>query len=171
MLILMFQMRTWHTWITSSSVGVSSVTFITLTPVSVRPDNALSIDCAVAGVNTVLIATCQHLGTLLVHNALRSDAGNIWVTPVLRWTVAASIVIPGLAECVNTTLSETAGGDTVPVDTLVTERTLQITLASSYNMCIIIMCFTVLIYTHVLYMQCRGCPLVVEDRDTRLGGC
>ena len=99
-----------------------------------RPDNALGIGCTVTRVDTVLILTGQHLGTLLVHGALRPGAGNIGVAPVLGGTVAPGPVVAALAQGAHTALGEAAGQHTVPVDTFVRQRTLQVTLASSYNM-------------------------------------
>ena len=119
------------TWITASSVRVTSVAWRTLTPVSMVPDNALSTGVAITGVDTVLIATCQHLGTLLVHHTLGPSAGNIGVSSVARRTIAASFVVSALTQSVHSALSETAGGHTVPVDTLLRQRTFQITLAAS----------------------------------------
>ena len=98
---------------------------------SMVPHDALSTGVAITRVDTVLIATCQHLGTLLVHHTLRPSAGNIGVSSVARWTIAAGIVVSALAQSIHSALSETAGGHTVPVDTLVRQRTFQITLAAS----------------------------------------
>ena len=86
---------------------------------------------AVAWVNTALIATGQNLGTLLVHHTLGASAGNIGVSSVARRTIATSLVVSALTQSVHTTLGETAGGHTVPVDTLVSQRTFQVTLAAS----------------------------------------
>ena len=90
--------------------------------------NALSVDCAVAGVDTVLIPTCQDLGTLLVHHTLGLGAQDIRVSSVAGGTVAAGAVVSALTERLTATLGEAAGQHTVSVDTLVSQRTLQVTL-------------------------------------------
>ena len=95
------------------------------------PYNALSVDCAVAGVDTVLISTCQDLGTLLVHHTLGLGAQNIWVSSVAGGTVAAGAVVSALTECIPATLGQAAGQDTVPVDALVSEGALQVTATAS----------------------------------------
>lgn len=79
--------------------------------------------------------TCQHLGTLLVHGALGPGAGNIGVTPVLGWTVAPGPVVTTLTQSIGPALGQAAGQHTVPVDTLVCQRTLQVTLAPRLYTC------------------------------------
>ena len=91
------------------------------------PHNALSVDSTVTGVDTVLISTGQNLRTLLVHHALRLGADYVGVSSVARRTVTAGPVVSALTESLPATLSEATGEDTVPVDTLVSEGTLQVT--------------------------------------------
>ena len=79
----------------------------------------------------MLRLTGQHLGTLLVHGALGPGAGNIGVTPVLGWTVAPGPMVTALTQGIDPALGEAAGKHTVPVDTLVRQGTLQVTLTSS----------------------------------------
>ena len=114
-------------------VRIASVPIVTLTPVPVRADNTLSIDCTITRINTVLIPTGQHLGTLLVHDTLGPDAGDVGVGvgPVPLRAVAPRPVVPALTQSINTALSQTTGQDTVSVDTFVCQRTLQVTLATS----------------------------------------
>ena len=75
--------------------------------------------------------TCEHLGALLVHSALGPGAGHIGVAPVLGWTVAPGPVVTTLTQGIDPALGEAAGQHTVPVDTLVRQRTLQVTLTPS----------------------------------------
>ena len=79
----------------------------------------------------MLRLTGQHLGTLLVHGALRPGAGDIGVTPILGGTVAPGPVVSTLTQSRHSTLGEATGQHTVPVDTLVSQRTLEVTLAAS----------------------------------------
>ena len=92
------------------------------------PHNALSVHSAVTGVDTVLVSTGQNLGAFLVYDTLRLGAGNIRVSPVAGGTVAPGPVVSALTQSVPATLGEAAGENTVPVDTLVSQRALQITL-------------------------------------------
>ena len=80
----------------------------------------------------MLIPTGQHLGTLLVHDTLGPDAGDVGVGvgPVPLRAVAPRPVVPALTQSINTALSQTTGQDTVSVDTFVCQRTLQVTLAT-----------------------------------------
>ena len=79
----------------------------------------------------MLISTGQNLGTFLVHHTLRLGAGSVGVSPVAGRTVAAGPVVSALTESIAATLGEAAGEDTVPVDTLVSQRALQVTLTAS----------------------------------------
>ena len=79
----------------------------------------------------MLISTGQNLGTFLVHHTLRLGAGSVGVSPVAGRTVAAGPVVSALTESIPATLGEAAGEDTVPVDTLVSQRALQVTLTAS----------------------------------------
>ena len=76
----------------------------------------------------MLISTGENLGTFLVYDTLRLGAADIRVPPVAGRTVAAGPVVSALTESIAATLGEAAGEDTVPVDTLVSQRTLQVTL-------------------------------------------
>ena len=76
----------------------------------------------------MLISTGQDLGTFLVYNTLRLGAGSVGVSPVAGWTVAPGSVVSALTESIPAALGEAAGEDTVPVDTLVRQRALQVTL-------------------------------------------
>lgn len=118
-------------------IRIASVPIVTLTPVPVRADNTLSIDCTITRINTVLIPTGQHLGTLLVHDTLGPDAGDVGVGvgPVPLRAVAPRPVVPALTQSINTALSQTTGQDTVSVDTFVCQRTLQVTLATRFYTC------------------------------------
>ena len=75
----------------------------------------------------MLISTGENLGTFLIYNTLRLGAGSVGVSPVAGRTVAAGPVVSALTESSSATLGETAGIYTVPVDTLVSEGTLQVT--------------------------------------------
>ena len=92
------------------------------------PHNALSVHSAVTGVDTVLVSTGQNLGAFFIYDTLRLGAGNIRVSPVAGGAVAAGPVVSALTESVAAALGEAAGEDTVPVDTLVGQRALQVTL-------------------------------------------
>ena len=92
------------------------------------PHNALGIDSTVTRVHTVLISTGQNLRTFLVHHTLRLGADNVGVSSVARRTVTPGAVVSTLTESISTALGEAAGLHTVPVDTLVGQRTLQVTL-------------------------------------------
>ena len=109
-------------------VRIASVPIVALTPVPVRADNTLGIDCTVTRIDTVLIPTGQDLGAFLIYHTLRLGAGNIRVSPVAGGTVAPSPVVSALTQSVSATLGEAAGEDAVPVDALVSQRALQITL-------------------------------------------
>ena len=50
---------------------------------------------------------------------------------MLGWTVAPGPVVTTLTQSIGSTLGEAAGQHTVPVDTLVRQRTLQVTLTPS----------------------------------------
>ena len=76
----------------------------------------------------MLISTGENLGTFLIYNTLRLGAGSVGVSPVAGRTVAAGPVVSALTESIAATLGEAAGEDTVPVDTLVSQRALQVTL-------------------------------------------
>ena len=117
-----------RTWVAASVVGVSSEPNVALTPSPVGPHNALSVHRAVTGVDTVLISTGENLGTFLIYDTLRLGAGSVGVSPVAGRTVAPGPVVSALTESIAATLGEAAGEDTVPVDTLVSQRTLQVTL-------------------------------------------
>ena len=119
------------TWIAAGPVGVASVPLDALTSGPMGPDNALGIGGTVTRVHTVLRLTCQHLGALLIHGALWSGAGHIGVTSVLGRTVAPGSVISALTQSCYSTLGEATGQHTVPVDTFVRQRTLQVTLTPS----------------------------------------
>ena len=95
------------------------------------PHDTLSVHRAVTGVDTVLIPTGQDLGAFLIYHTLRLGAGNIRVSPVAGGTVAPGPVVSALTQSVSATLGEAAGEDTVPVDTLVCQRALQVTLTPS----------------------------------------
>ena len=95
------------------------------------PYNALSVHCTVTGVDTVLISTSQDLRTFLIYNTLRLGAGSVGISPVTWRTVAPGSVVSALTESVSATLGEAAGEDTVPVDTLVCQGALQVTLTPS----------------------------------------
>ena len=116
-----------HTWVAASVVGVSSEPNVALAPSPVGPHNALSVHSAVTGVDTVLVSTGQNLGAFFIYDTLRLGAGNIRVSPVAGGAVAAGPVVSALTESSSATLGETAGIYTVPVDTLVSEGTLQVT--------------------------------------------
>ena len=75
----------------------------------------------------MLISTCQNLRTFFIYYTLRLGAGNIRISSVAGRTVAAGPVVSALTESSSATLGETAGIYTVPVDTLVSEGTLQVT--------------------------------------------
>ena len=94
------------------------------------PHNALSVHSAVTGVDTVLVSTGQNLGAFFIYDTLRLGAGNIGVSPVAGRTVAAGPVVSALTESIAATLGEAAGEDTVPVDTLVAQGALQVTLTA-----------------------------------------
>ena len=79
----------------------------------------------------MLIPTGQNLGTFLVYDTLRLGAGSVGISPVTGRTVAPGSVVSALTESVSATLGEAAGEDTVPVDTLVCQGALQVTLTSS----------------------------------------
>ena len=78
----------------------------------------------------MLISTGKHLGTFLIYNTLRLGAGSVGISPVTWRTVAPGSVVSALTESVSATLGEAAGQDTVPVDALVSQRALQITLTT-----------------------------------------
>ena len=67
----------------------------------------------------------------MVYDTLRLGAGSVGVSPVAGRTVAAGPVVSALTQSVSATLGEAAGEDTVPVDTLVCQRALQVTLTPS----------------------------------------
>ena len=99
-----------------------------------RPHDAARVGRAVAGIDTVLSTTGEHLGTLLVHQALGPRAAGVGVAAVLGRAVAARTVVPRLAQRVHPALGEAAGGDTRAADALVRQRTLEVTLAPGCNM-------------------------------------
>ena len=119
-----------HTWVAASVVGVSSEPNVALAPSPVGPHNALSVHSAVTGVDTVLVSTGQNLGAFFIYDTLRLGAGNIRVSPVAGRAVAAGPVVSALTESIPATLGEAAGEDAVPVDTLVAQGALQVTLTA-----------------------------------------
>ena len=78
----------------------------------------------------MLVSTGQNLGAFFIYDTLRLGAGNIRVSPVAGRTVAAGSVVSALTESIAATLGEAAGEDTVPVDTLVAQGALQVTLTA-----------------------------------------
>ena len=87
----------------------------------------MGVHSTVTGVDTVLIPTGENLGTFLVYDTLRLGAGSVGISPVAGRTVAPGPVVSALTESITATLGEAAGQDTVPVDTLVSQRALQVT--------------------------------------------
>ena len=79
----------------------------------------------------MLISTGKDLGTFLIYNTLRLGAGSVGISSVAGRTVAAGPVVSALTQSVSATLGKAAGEDTVPVDTLVCQRALQVTLTPS----------------------------------------
>ena len=75
----------------------------------------------------MFISTGENLGTFLIYNTLRLGAGSVGISPVAGRTVAPGPVVSALTESIPATLGEAAGQDTVPVDTLVSQRALQVT--------------------------------------------
>ena len=57
------------------------------------------------------------------------------VTPMLGGTVAPGPVVSTLTQSRHSTLGEATGQHTVPVDTLVSQRTLEVTLAARLDTC------------------------------------
>ena len=121
--VLLFGMN-FLTKITSSGVWIARVSIIALTPCTMRSDYALCIWCTIARVNTMLIATCEHLRALFVNHTFRFGAGYIGVSSISWRTIAACVVIPTLTESINSTLGQTTGINTVSVDTFVCQRAL-----------------------------------------------
>ena len=161
-----------HTWETPGVVWIPLVSFITLASCAVTPHNTICIHGTIARIHAFLIPTCKNLGTLLVHDTLGLRASCVGVSSVGGWTVAPCSVVARLAECFNTTLGETAGIYTVSVDTFVCEGAFQVTIAASYiEQHALFVRTTLYTNTYALYMPCRGCPLVEEDKYTQLGGC
>ena len=99
-----------------------------------RPHDAARVGRAVARVDTALSTTGEHLGTLLIHQALWPCAAGVGVAAVLGRAVAARTVVPRLAQRVHPALGEAAGRDTRAADALVRQRTLEVTLAPGCNM-------------------------------------
>lgn len=122
-------------WETAGVVRVSSEPNETLAPCPVGPHDALGVHRTVTGVYTVLISTCQDLGTFLIHDTLRLGAGDIGVSSVAGGTVASGPVVSALTESIPATLGEAAGQHTVPVDTLVCQGTLQVTGTARFSTC------------------------------------
>lgn len=115
---------------TSDIVGISLVVGNALTASSVTAHNAVCIDRAVTGIYAFLIPASQYLWALVVHHTLRVVTQCVWIASPAIWTVAPGPVIPRLAQCSHSTLCQAAGVHTVPVDALIGERALQVTVTA-----------------------------------------
>ena len=81
----------------------------------------------------MLIPTGEDLGTFLVYDTLRLGAGSVGVSPVAGGTIAPGSVVSALTESILAALGEAAGEDTVPVDTLVRQRALQVGVTAGWT--------------------------------------
>ena len=119
------------TWITSCIVGISNITRNTLTSGAVRSNETVSIHCAVARINTMFVAACEHLRTIVVHNTLWLAANLVRVAEILWRTHANGPMVASFANCVHTALLVRARVLAFAVDTGLRKRAFKVALTSS----------------------------------------
>ena len=121
------------TWEAAGLVGIALVTLETLTASAVAAHNAVRVDRAVAGVNTVLCPTGESLGTVRVCDALRLPTGDVRVPEVAGRAVAARPVVAGLAQRPHPALGQAAGVATLALHAAVRQRALQVGVTAGWT--------------------------------------
>lgn len=117
----------------SNPIWISSVPWEAGANSPVVTRSAKCILSAIARINALLLPACQGWQAVRVSETLVRVAADLGVALVVLFAKAASLVVPGSAECIYTALLEVASWLAEPVDAHLRVAAFRVALAPSYE--------------------------------------